>query len=87
MAVTRSLQPLEDLIEARDALQKSYNEISKTAITQYSMQDRQVIYEQRRFLRAEINAFNRKIGLADAEVNATGMNKADVSRWGVNNNL
>ena len=84
---TRSLQPLEDLIEARDALQSSYNEISKTAINQYSMQDRQVIYEQRRFLRAEINAFNRKIGLADGAVNATGMNKADLSQWGVNNSL
>lgn len=82
---TRSLQPLEELIEARDALQASYNEISKTAITQYSMQDRQVIYEQRRFLRAEINAFNRKIGLADPNVNATGVNKADFIRWGVNN--
>jgi hypothetical protein len=82
---TRSLQPLEELIEARDALQASYNEISKTAITQYSMQDRQVIYEQRRFLRAEINAFNRKIGLADPNVNATGVNKADFDRWGVNN--
>jgi hypothetical protein len=84
---TRSLQPLEDLIEARDALQSSYNEISKTAITQYSMQDRQVIYEQRRFLRAEINAYNRKIALADADVNATGMNKADMSSWGVNNSI
>ena len=84
---TRSLQPIEDLIEARDALQKSYNEISKTAITQYSMQDRQVIYEQRRFLRAEINAYNRKIGLADPDVNATGMNKADLSQWGVNNSV
>jgi len=84
---TRSLQPLEDLIEARDALQASYNEISKTAISQYSMQDRQVIYEQRRFLRAEINAYNRKIGLADGDVNATGMNKADVSTWGVSNNI
>ena len=82
---TRSLQPLEELIEARDALQTSYNEICKTAITQYSMQDRQVIYEQRRFLRAEINAFNRKIGLADSTVNATGSNKADFSKLGWNN--
>tara|TARA_Y100001963_G_C6544342_1_gene336963 strand:- start:128 stop:388 length:261 start_codon:yes stop_codon:yes gene_type:complete len=78
---TRSLQPLEDLIEARDALQASYNEISKTAITQYSMQDRQVIYEQRRQLRSEIDAMNRKIGLADPNVNATGMNKADFFNW------
>ena len=81
---TRSLQPLEELIEARDSLQAAYNEVCKTAITQYSMQDRQVIYEQRRFLRREIDAYNRKIGLADPEVNATGVNKADFSKLGVN---
>ena len=81
---TRSLQPLEELIEARDSLQAAYNEVCKTAITQYSMQDRQVIYEQRRFLRREIDAYNRKIGLADPDVNATGVNKADFSRLGVN---
>ena len=81
---TRSLQPLEELIEARDSLQAAYNEVCKTAITQYSMQDRQVIYEQRRFLPREIDAYNRKIGLADPEVNATGVNKADFSKLGVN---
>lgn len=81
---TRSLQPLEELIEARDSLQAAYNEVCKTAITQYSMQDRQVIYEQRRFLRREIDAYNRKIGLADPDVNATGVNKADFSKLGVN---
>lgn len=81
---TRSLQPLEELIEARDSLQAAYNEVCKTAITQYSMQDRQVIYEQRRFLRREIDAYNRKIGLADPDVNATGVNKADFNRLGVN---
>ena len=81
---TRSLQPLEELIEARDSLQAAYNEVCKTAITQYSMQDRQVIYEQRRFLRREIDAYNRKLGLADPEVNAPGVNKADFSKLGVN---
>jgi hypothetical protein len=80
---TRSLQPLEELIEARDNLQSAYNEICKTAINQYSMQDRQVIYEQRRFLRREIDAYNRKIGLANPEVNATGVNKADFYFMGV----
>ena len=81
---TRSLQPLEELIEARDSLQAAYNEVCKKAITQYSMQVRQVIYEQRRFLRREIDAYNRKIGLADPDVNATGVNKADFSKLGVN---
>ena len=81
---TRSLQPLEELIEARDSLQAAYNEVCKTAITQYSMQDRQVIYEQRRFLRREIDAYNRKIVLADPAVNATGVHKADFSKLGVN---
>tara|TARA_R110002020_G_scaffold198070_4_gene399201 strand:- start:287 stop:538 length:252 start_codon:yes stop_codon:yes gene_type:complete len=81
------MQPLEELIAARDALQASYNEIAKTAINQYSMQDRQIIYEQRRFLRDEINAYNRKIALADPDVNATGYNKADFSRLGVNDSI
>ena len=84
---TRSLQPLEDLIEARDSLQASYNEIAKTAMNQYSMQDRQVIYEQRRFLRAEISAFNRKIGLADPNVNAIGSNKVDFRNFRYNDEL
>jgi len=84
---TRSLQPIEELIEARDALQTSYNEIAKSAMTQYSMQDRQVLYEQRRFLRREINAYNRKIGLADPNVNAIGSNKVDFRNFRDNDNL
>ena len=81
---TRSLQPIEELIEARDSLQASYNEIAKTAMNQYSMQDRQVIYEQRRNLRAEINAMNRKIGLADPNINAIGSNKIDLANFRFN---
>lgn len=81
---TRSLQPLADLIEARNALQESYTKIAATPMSQYSMQERQVIYEQRRFLRAEINAYNRKIALADGSINATGVNKADLSNFLVN---
>ena len=77
MAV-RSLQPIEDLIAARDALQVSYNKAAETPVNQYSLQDRQVIYEQRRFLRGEIDRMNRKIGLADPSINATGVNKADL---------
>ena len=75
---TRSLQPVEDLIEARDALQESYNKAAATPMNQYSLQDRQVIFEQRRFLRQEIDRFNRKIGLATKDINATGVNKADL---------
>jgi len=84
---TRSLQPLEDLIEARDALQAAYNEIAVTAMNQYSMQDRQVIYEQRRNLRAEINAYNRKIGLADPNINAIGSNKVDFRNFRFNDEI
>ena len=51
------------------------------------MQDRQVIYEQRRFLRAEISAFNRKIGLADPNVNAIGSNKVDFRNFRYNDEL
>ena len=82
---TRSLESVEDLVETRNALAVAYRKAAETPISQYSMQDRQIIYEQRRFLRAEINAFNRKIGLADPTVNATGYNLIDLSRWGVNN--
>ena len=78
---TRSMQPLEELVEARNSLQESYNEIAKTAITQYSMQERQVIYEQRRFLRREIDSYNRKIALADPNINARGYAKADFSGY------
>tara|TARA_Y100001937_G_scaffold60491_1_gene82836 strand:+ start:1109 stop:1372 length:264 start_codon:yes stop_codon:yes gene_type:complete len=78
MATTRSLQPVEDLIQARDALQESYNKAALTPMNQYSLQDRQVILEQRRFLRQEIDRYNRKIGLATKEINATGVNKADL---------
>ena len=47
-------------------------------MNQYSLQDRQVILEQRRFLRLEIDRYNRKIGLATKDINATGVNKADL---------
>tara|TARA_R110000824_G_scaffold326522_1_gene513440 strand:+ start:3305 stop:3565 length:261 start_codon:yes stop_codon:yes gene_type:complete len=75
---TRSLQPVEDLIEARDLLQESYNKAAATPMNQYSLQDRQVIFEQRRFLRQEVDRFNRKIALATKDINATGVNKADL---------
>ena len=76
MAIT-TLQPLAQLIEARDGLQLAYNEIAKTPITQYSFQERQVLYEQRSNLRTEIDAYNRKIALADPTVPVTGFSRAD----------
>jgi hypothetical protein len=77
MANESSPQDLSTLIEIRDDLTRSYAEISKTAINQYSFQDRQVIYEQRRFLRKEIDAYNRKIALAKGI--AHGSTRADFS--------
>tara|TARA_R110002020_G_scaffold57231_6_gene157709 strand:- start:424 stop:687 length:264 start_codon:yes stop_codon:yes gene_type:complete len=80
MAIT-SLQPLTELIEARDNLQRAYNEISPTAISQYSMQERQVLYEQRSQIRKEIDAFNRKIALADPTIPAGGYTRADFRNY------
>lgn len=75
---TRSLIPLEDLIEARDNAERTYRESLKTNVSQYSFQERQVLYEQRAAYRLEIDRLNRKIGLADPDVNATGVNKVDL---------
>ena len=83
MAATRSLTSMEDLVEIRDSLAKTLLELNKVAVSQYSMQDRQVIYEQRRSIRAELDAYNRKIALADPTVNATGVVKADLFNFGV----
>ena len=77
MATERSAQELATLIEIRDELTKSYKEIARTPMTQYSFQDRQVIYEQRRFLQKEIDRYNRKIALAQNI--ATGSTNADFS--------
>ena len=77
MADERSAQDLALLIETRGELQKSYREIARTPMTQYSFQDRQVIYEQRRFLQKEIDRYNRKILLAQGTT--TGSTRADFS--------
>ena len=77
MATERSPQDLATLIEIRDDLTRSYAEISKTPISQYSFQDRQVIYEQRRFLRKEIDRWNRKVTLAEGV--SHGSTRADLS--------
>lgn len=75
MAIERSAQDLATLIDIRDELTKSYREIARTPMTQYSFQDRQVIYEQRRFLQREIDRYNRKILLAEGKT--SGSTKAD----------
>lgn len=77
MGDERSAQDLALLIETRDELQNSYREIARTPMTQYSFQDRQVIYEQRRFLQKEIDRYNRKIKLAQGVT--TGSTRADFS--------
>tara|TARA_Y100000310_G_C20457690_1_gene703831 strand:+ start:434 stop:688 length:255 start_codon:yes stop_codon:yes gene_type:complete len=79
MATVTSAQDLATLIEIRDNLTASYREISLTAISQYSFQDRQVLYEQRRFLRKEIDYYNRKILLAEGT--ATGTTKSDFANF------
>jgi len=77
MATVKTAQNLATLIEIREELTNSYREIAKTPMTQYSFQDRQVIYEQRRFLQKEIDRYNRKILLAEGIT--TGSTKADFS--------
>ena len=77
MATEKSSQDLSTLIEIRDELTSSYRQISKTPMSQYSFQDRQVIYEQRRFLQKEIDRYNRKIALAEGT--ALGSTRADFS--------
>jgi len=77
MASEKSAQDLATLIEIRDELTASYRQVSKTPMSQYSFQDRQVIYEQRRFLQKEIDRYNRKIALAQGT--ALGSTRADFS--------
>ena len=63
------------------AARATYTKSLETDISQYSMQDRQVIYEQRRNIRAEMQALERKVGLADADINALGVNKVDFRKF------
>ena len=74
---TRSIVPLEDLREMLASVTATYAASLKTDLTQYSVQDRTFLKEQRRFMRAEMDRISRKIGLADPEVNALGSNKVD----------
>ena len=77
----RSITPLEDLQAMLAAARATYTKSLETDISQYSMQDRQVIYEQRRNIRAEMQALERKVGLADADINALGVNKVDFRKF------
>ncbi len=63
-------------------LQMTYKKSLETDISQYSMQDRQVIYEQRQNIRKEMQALERKVGLADPDINALGVNKVDFRKFG-----
>ena len=65
------------MIEIRDSLLKAYHTDAETSISQYSVQERQIIKELKRNMLREIEAWNRKIALADPNINATGSNKVD----------
>ena len=78
---TRSITPLEDLQEMLATARATYKKSLETDISQYSMQDRQVIYEQRRNIRAEMQVLERKVGLADGDINAIGVNKVDFRKF------
>ena len=84
---TRSMIPLEELVEARDNLETAYRNSLKTIISQYLMQERQVLYEQRASMRMEIDRLNRKIALADKSINATGVNKVNLIDFRYNDSL
>ena len=77
----RSITSLEDLQAMLAAARATYTKSLETDISQYSMQDRQVIYEQRRNIRAEMQALERKVGLADKDINALGVNKVDFRKF------
>jgi hypothetical protein len=82
MAV-RSMQSLESLTTQRDNLLDAYNDLSTTSITQYSIQDRQVLYERRDAILVQIQKIERKMALADPSINARGFTKVDLRdyRW------
>ena len=77
MASKRSANDLGILREIRDSLIESYKEKAKTPMSQYSFQDRQVIYMQMSDLQKEIDRYDRKILLAEGTI--TGRTKADFS--------
>jgi len=77
------MQSLESLTATRDNLMKAYNDLSLTSITQYSIQDRQVMYERRDAILGQVQRIERKMALADPTINATGITRIDLQdyRW------
>lgn len=85
MATRAFQEPAEIKAQLDDAL-ATYAEMMKTPASQYSFQDRQVIYEQRRAMRREINSLKRQLALADPDVNALGGNQVDFESFRQNEN-
>jgi|TARA_R110000823_G_scaffold279806_1_gene398009 hypothetical protein len=75
------MQSLETLTNTRNNLQKAYDDLSQTSITQYSIQGRQVLYEQRENILTQIQRIERKMALADPDINATGFTKIDLLQY------
>lgn len=75
--MARSLVEVADIRSQLDDALATFAEMLKTPASQYSFQDRQVIYEQRRSMRREISALKRQLSLADPDVNALGGNQVD----------
>ena len=82
----RSLDQVADLRANLRSAQETYAEMLKTPTSQYSFQDRQVIYEQRKAFRAEINSIKRQLSLADPAINALGGNQVDFGSFRENEN-
>ena len=82
----RSLDQVADLRENLRFAQATYAEMLKTPTSQYSFQDRQVIYEQRKAMRTEINSIKRQLALADPDINALGANQVDFENFRRNEN-
>ena len=85
MATRAFQEPAEIKAQLDDAL-ATYAEMMKTPASQYSFQDRQVIYEQRRAMRREINSLKRQLALAAPDVNALGGNQVDFESFRQNEN-
>tara|TARA_R100000655_G_scaffold78453_1_gene117863 strand:+ start:485 stop:739 length:255 start_codon:yes stop_codon:yes gene_type:complete len=82
----RSLDQVADLRANLRSAQETYAEMMKTPASQYSFQDRQVIYEQRKAMRTEINSIKRQLALADPDINALGGNQVDFENFRRNEN-
>lgn len=67
-----SLLTLEQLTATRDSLLASYNTLAATPIEEYSLQDRQVTYQRKAELWAEITRLNRLVALRDPKIRAGG---------------